>query len=41
MLLKPSEIFYSQDTINSYFGRKTRHRRTKIGETLDSICENR
>lgn len=41
MKLKPSEIFYSQDSINGYFDSKSNHRHIKIGQTLDDICEGR
>ncbi|XP_052787480.1 uncharacterized protein LOC128222501 [Mya arenaria] len=39
--LKPSEIFYSQDSINNVFDRKSQHRNIQIGETLDAICDDR
>ena len=39
--LKPSEIMFSQATINNVFDRKSRHRNTLVGETLDDICEGR
>lgn len=41
MWLKPSEIMFSQKTINNYFDRKSRHSRTLIGETLDNLCAGR
>ncbi|KAH3858214.1 uncharacterized protein LOC127871585 [Dreissena polymorpha] len=41
MDLKPSHIFYSQDSINNFFGKRPSHNRTKNGETLDNICEGR
>ena len=37
MELRPSEIFYSQDSIKSRFGNNTRHGNTCIGETLDQL----
>ncbi|WAR29739.1 hypothetical protein MAR_003307 [Mya arenaria] len=37
MELKPSEIYYSQDSISNAF----RHTYELIGETLDDICEDR
>jgi len=40
-LLRPSEIFYSQDSINNTFDRKSQHSYKYIGETLDDICEGR
>ena len=39
MLLKPSEIMFSQETINNYFDEKSDHGLTLIGETLDDLCE--
>ncbi|WAR29730.1 hypothetical protein MAR_003298 [Mya arenaria] len=39
--LKPYEIFYSQDSINNVFDRKSQHRNIRIGETLDDICDGR
>ncbi|KAH3896135.1 uncharacterized protein LOC127864354 [Dreissena polymorpha] len=41
MDLKPSYIFYSQDSINNVFDKRTSHNRTRIGETLDDVCEGR
>ncbi|KAH3858212.1 hypothetical protein DPMN_100831 [Dreissena polymorpha] len=41
MDLKPSHMFYSQDSINNFFDKRSSHNRTKLGETLDSICEGR
>jgi hypothetical protein len=37
MELKPSEIFYSQDSIMNKFGDYTAHGDTYIGETLDQL----
>ncbi|XP_052785379.1 uncharacterized protein LOC128221021 [Mya arenaria] len=37
MELKPSEIYYSQDSVSNAF----RHTYELIGETLDDICEDR
>ncbi|KAH3837959.1 hypothetical protein DPMN_111363 [Dreissena polymorpha] len=39
MQLKPSEILYSQDSINIYLNSKSSHDGHKLGETLDDICE--
>ncbi|WAR29666.1 hypothetical protein MAR_003234, partial [Mya arenaria] len=39
--LKPSEIFYSQDSINNVFDRRSQHWNIRIGETLDDICDGR
>lgn len=41
MELKPSEIFYSQDSILNRFGIKTDHANMYIGETLDDLLEGR
>ncbi|XP_052786200.1 uncharacterized protein LOC128221632 [Mya arenaria] len=41
MELKPSEIYFSQDSINNVFGKRCRHSYHLIGESLDAICENR
>ena len=35
----PSDIYFSQATINSYFDSKSKHASFKIGETLDELCE--
>lgn len=37
MYLKPSDIHFSQDSISNTFGKKTQHRNTYIGETLDEL----
>jgi hypothetical protein len=37
MELRPSEIFYSQDSIMNKFGDDTQHGNTYIGETLDQL----
>ena len=37
MLLKPSNIFYSQDDISSTFGKCTNHSGKQIGTTLDDL----
>lgn len=37
MYLRPSEIFYSQDSISNTFGLSTSHCYTYIGETLDDL----
>ncbi|XP_063397459.1 uncharacterized protein LOC134681749 [Mytilus trossulus] len=39
MELKPSEIFYSQDSIMNRFGDYTSHGNTYIGETLDQLLK--
>jgi len=39
--LRPSDIFYSQDSISNTFCKKTFHSNTFIGKTLDDICEDR
>ncbi|WAR29658.1 hypothetical protein MAR_003226 [Mya arenaria] len=39
MELRPSEIYYSQDSINNVFDKRCRHSYKLIGETLDEICE--
>ncbi|WAR29742.1 hypothetical protein MAR_003310 [Mya arenaria] len=41
MELKPSQIYYSQDSINNVFDQRCRHSYQPIGETLDAICEDR
>ncbi|XP_053399523.1 uncharacterized protein LOC128557042 [Mercenaria mercenaria] len=41
MYLRPSEIFYSQDSINNVFDKRCNHRYKPIGETLDEICDGR
>ncbi|XP_045204472.2 uncharacterized protein LOC123557207 [Mercenaria mercenaria] len=41
MYLRPSEIFYSQDSINNVFDKRCKHAYKPIGETLDAICEGR
>ncbi|XP_052273741.1 uncharacterized protein LOC127873790 [Dreissena polymorpha] len=41
MLLKPSDIYYSQDSIRSTFGDSTIHSRKRIGETLDDIINGK
>jgi len=39
--LNPSEIYFSQDSINNVFDKKCAHSYKTIGETLDDLCENR
>ncbi|XP_063416908.1 myb-like protein AA [Mytilus trossulus] len=39
MELRPSEIFYSQDSIMNRFGGYTNHGNTYIGETLDQLLK--
>ncbi|WAR29660.1 hypothetical protein MAR_003228, partial [Mya arenaria] len=41
LCLKPSEIYYSQDSISNVFDRKSQHRNILIGDTLNDICEGR
>jgi len=41
MELKPSEIYYSQDSINNVFDKRSAHSYRRIGETLDDLCEHR
>ncbi|XP_060551115.1 uncharacterized protein LOC132712716 isoform X1 [Ruditapes philippinarum] len=38
MYLKPSEIFFSQDSINNVFDKNCGHRYEPIGQTLDALC---
>ena len=37
--MKPSEIYFSQDSISNVFGNYCRHRGIHIGTTLDRLCE--
>ena len=39
--LKPSEIYFSQDSISNVFGDRCRHSGIRIGTTLDELCEDR
>ncbi|KAL3876405.1 hypothetical protein ACJMK2_034254 [Sinanodonta woodiana] len=41
LYLSPSEIRFSQDSINNVFDNKSTYRNTNIGETLDALCEGR
>ena len=41
MWLKPSNIFYCQDSISSTFGRSTNHSEEQIGTTLDDLYYGR
>ncbi|XP_053390382.1 uncharacterized protein LOC128553276 [Mercenaria mercenaria] len=41
MYLRPSEIFFSQDSINNVFDKNCGHRYQPIGETLDALCDGR
>jgi len=41
MELKPSDIYYSQDSINNVFDKRSAHSYRCIGETLDDLCEHR
>lgn len=38
-LMRPSEIYYSQDSINNVFGSGS-YRNCSIGSTLDSLCDD-
>ena len=41
MRLKPSDILFSQESVNNFFDKRSRHSGILIGETLDDICEGR
>jgi len=41
MILKPSEIFYSQRHISTRFGLSTAHRGEDIGDALDDLITGR
>ncbi|XP_071158506.1 uncharacterized protein [Mytilus edulis] len=41
MDLRPSEIYFSQEEINSRFDKNSRHGGKNIGETLDELMEER
>lgn len=41
MMLAPSDIYYSQDSISNMFGESTNHAYKLIGEVLDDILEGR
>ncbi|CAG2219457.1 unnamed protein product [Mytilus edulis] len=41
MNLRPSEIYFTQSSISSIFGRRTSHRSKEIGDTLDDLAEGR
>ncbi|KAH3858218.1 uncharacterized protein LOC127871584 [Dreissena polymorpha] len=41
MDLKPSQIVYSQDSINNFFDKRSSHNGSRIGDTLDDVCEGR
>ncbi|XP_071142953.1 uncharacterized protein [Mytilus edulis] len=41
MNLRPSEIYFTQSSISSTFGKRTSHRRKGIGDTLDDLAEGR
>ena len=38
-MLKPSDIYFSQDSINNMFRENCLHCYTSIGKTLDDLCE--
>ena len=39
--LKPSAIYYSQNSINNVFDKRSAFSFKSIGETLDDLCEER
>ena len=41
MYILPSEIYYSQNSINNYFDSKCVHANVRIGETLDKLCDGK
>lgn len=41
MILRPSEVYYSQDSICCYFDKRSSHNGVRIGDTLDDICTGR
>lgn len=41
MYVRPSDIYFSQDSIQPYFDIKSLHTSYLIGETLDDLCERR
>ena len=41
MILKPSEIYFCQDSISNTFDKGCRHSYTLVGQTLDDLCEGR
>ncbi|XP_052242993.1 uncharacterized protein LOC127852949 isoform X1 [Dreissena polymorpha] len=41
MRIRPSDVLFSQDSINNYFDDKSDYGGVLIGETLDDICEGR
>jgi len=41
MELKPSAIYYSQNSINNVFDKRSAFSYKSIGETLDDLCEDR
>ena len=41
MMLRPSDIYFSQDSINNVFDKRCPHRFKTVGETLDDLCEGR
>lgn len=38
--LKPSEVYFCQDTVTQYFNRKSANSFQPIGETLDALCND-
>ena len=41
MRIKPSDVMFSQESVNNFFDKRSRHSGILIGETLDDICEGR
>ena len=41
MELKPSQIYYSQESINNVFDKRSAHSCKRIGDTLDDLCDHR
>ena len=41
MQLRPSDIYFSQDSINNVFDRRCPHSNRTVGQTLDDLCEGR
>ena len=41
MMLRPSDIYFSQDSIKNTFQERCPHSYNTVGETLDDLCEGR
>ena len=41
MMLRPSDIYFSQDSINNVFNKRCPHSHKNIGGTLDDLCDGR